>query len=86
MSVQLEPFVDAQKAAEFLSISRDYVIELARKSKIPAYPLGAGRRKTWRFRLSELYRVFGPQGGVMFTSAALPRINDGQAVPAPEGE
>ena len=28
--------------------------ELARKGAIPAHPLGEGRRKVWRFRLSEL--------------------------------
>jgi excisionase family DNA binding protein len=59
MLEQFEPFVDATRASEFLSISREYLVELARKGKVPAYPLGAGRRKTWRFRLSELHRVFG---------------------------
>jgi hypothetical protein len=27
---------------------------MARKGEIPAHPLGLGRRKTWRFRLSEI--------------------------------
>ena len=49
-----EPFVDAQKAAEFLSLRPRRVLELARMGIIPAYPLGAGRRRVWRFRLSEL--------------------------------
>jgi len=49
-----EHFVDADQAAEFLSIDRQTVICWARKPIIPAHPLGEGRRKVWRFRLSEL--------------------------------
>jgi Helix-turn-helix domain len=49
-----EPFVDAQKTAEFLSLRPRRVLELARRGTIPAYPLGDGRRRVWRFRLSEL--------------------------------
>ena|SRR2546427_9270570 len=50
----LEPFVDAQRAAEFLSLRPRRVLELARVGIVPAYALGQGRRKVWRFRLSEL--------------------------------
>jgi len=50
----LEPFVDAAEAAEFLRLSRRRVLEMARAKEIPAHPLGYGKRKTWRFRLSEL--------------------------------
>ena len=49
-----EPFVDAEEAARFLSLRPRRVLELARKSIIPAHPLGEGLRKVWRFRLSEL--------------------------------
>ena len=49
-----EPFVAAETAAEFLSLRRRRVLELARQGAIPAHPLGDGRRKVWRFRLSEL--------------------------------
>lgn len=49
-----EPFVDARKAAEFLHVSRRRILELARAGEIPAYPLGQGKRRVWRFRLSEL--------------------------------
>jgi excisionase family DNA binding protein len=49
-----EPFVDARKAAEFLHVSRRRILELARAGDIPAYPLGHGKRRVWRFRLSEL--------------------------------
>jgi hypothetical protein len=51
---QPEPFVDAIRAAEFLSLTPRRILELARTAQIPAHPVGAGRRKQWRFRLSEL--------------------------------
>ena len=50
----LEPFVDANRAAEFLLITRRHLLELARAGEIPAHPIGAGKRKTWRFRLSQI--------------------------------
>ncbi len=50
-----EPFVSAEKAAQFLSVSRRYVLALARRGIVGAYPLGTGTlRKIWVFRLSEL--------------------------------
>jgi hypothetical protein len=51
---QPEPFVDAEQAAKFLQLRPRRVLQLARKGKIPAYPIGDGLRKVWRFRLSEL--------------------------------
>jgi Helix-turn-helix domain len=50
----LEPFVDAARAAEFLSLKPRRVLELARSGELPAYPLGNNLRRVWRFRLSEL--------------------------------
>lgn len=50
----LERFVDANRAAEFLSLRPRRVLELARAGRIPAHPIGSGARKTWRFKLSEL--------------------------------
>jgi hypothetical protein len=49
-----EPFVDAEKAAAFLCLRTRRVLELARAGFIPAYPLGDGQRRVWRFRLSEV--------------------------------
>ena len=51
---EIEPFVDANKAAEFLVIKRRRVLEMARTGEIPAHAIGEGKRKMWRFRLSEL--------------------------------
>ena len=49
-----EPFVDATRAAEWLGITSRRLLEMARAGQIPAYPLGVGSRKTWRFRLQEI--------------------------------
>ena len=51
---QMEPFVDADIASEFLSIDRETLIRWARRGIIPGHALGAGLRRVWRFRLSEL--------------------------------
>jgi hypothetical protein len=50
-----EPFVSAQKAADFLGINRRLLLDMARKGIGGAYAVGTGDiRKTWVFRLSEL--------------------------------
>ena len=49
-----EPFVDPNRAAEFLSITRRRMLEMARAEEVPAHAIGEGTRKMWRFRLSEL--------------------------------
>ena len=55
MPVMLEPFVSADEAAQFLCVSRRYLLELARRGIAGAYALGTGgKRKIWVFRLSEL--------------------------------
>jgi Helix-turn-helix domain len=51
---EIEPFVDADQAAKFLVITRRRLLQLARTGDLPAHPIGAGKRKTWRFRLSEI--------------------------------
>lgn len=73
---EIEPFVAADVAAEFLSIKRRRVLEMARAGQIPAHPIGHGRRKQRRFRLSELADAFAaenpaakPGGKVLSTSA-----------------
>jgi Helix-turn-helix domain len=50
----LEPFVDADEAARFLSLTRRRLLELARAGSLPGHPVGDGARRVWRFRLSEL--------------------------------
>jgi hypothetical protein len=49
-----ERFVDADVAAQFLSLTRRRVLDLARAKKLPAHPIGDGARRVWRFRLSEI--------------------------------
>jgi excisionase family DNA binding protein len=50
----LEPYVSPEEAAGFLKTNRLNVIRMARSGSVPAYPLGAGKRRQWRFKLSEL--------------------------------
>ena len=55
VSIAPEPFVSADEAARFLCVKRRYLLKLARRGIVGAYPLGMGRkRKIWVFRLSEL--------------------------------
>jgi len=49
-----EPFVDAVETGRFLQLRPRRVLELARRGEIPAYPVGQGKRRVWRFRLSEV--------------------------------
>ena len=53
-TAELEPFVDAVAAGAFLQLRPRRVLDMARRAEIPAYPLGQGKRRVWRFRLSEL--------------------------------
>ncbi len=50
----LEPYVSPEEAAEFLKTNRLKVIRMARSGFLPAHPLGIGKRRQWRFKLSEL--------------------------------
>ena len=70
-----EPFVDAGSVGEFLQLPRRRVLELARRGVIPAYPLGTGSRRVWRFRLSEVVTALGSS-----------RVNYTRQSPAPEQE
>lgn len=51
-----EPFMDADAAAEFLSMNRLRVIRDARKGKLPGHPYPRGRGNDWFFLRSELAR------------------------------
>jgi excisionase family DNA binding protein len=44
-------------AAKFLSIHLKQLLQLAREGKLPAYPIGDGQRRLWRFRLSDLAKA-----------------------------
>jgi excisionase family DNA binding protein len=54
LPTKLEPYVSPEKAAKFLGIRRDAVIRLARERRLPAHPVCFGKRRQWRFKLSEL--------------------------------
>jgi excisionase family DNA binding protein len=52
----LEPYIEASQAAAYLSMTRKTLLKKARAGGLPGHPLGEGRRKMWRFRISELDR------------------------------
>jgi len=58
----LEPYVSPEEAAEFLKINRLKAVRMARSGVLPAHSLGTGKRRQWRFKLSELDRHM--QGGI----------------------
>jgi hypothetical protein len=50
-----EHFVDAERLAKHLSVTRRQVLEMTRRGMIPARPLGIGTvRKVWRYKISEV--------------------------------
>jgi hypothetical protein len=50
----IEPYVDPDVAAEFLSVPRATLLDRARRGEVPAHPWSDDIRRMWRFRLSEL--------------------------------
>ena len=70
-SFPCEPFVDADRAAEFLMVKRKTILDWARASVIPAHPFGRGKRVVWRFRISELAGGDRTSQGTM--NSAVPR-------------
>ena len=64
----LESFVDADEAAKFLRLTRRHILDLARTGKLPGHPLGEGKRRTWRFRLSEISDAVSAVQGSGFSS------------------
>ncbi len=60
-----EPYVDSKRAAAFLAVDWKKVQKLSREGKIPAHPVLSGphnRRRTWRYKLSELDEWARDQG------------------------
>jgi hypothetical protein len=64
----LERYVDADAAAKFLALPRRRILALARSGELPAYPVGNGARRVWRFRLSELSNAIASHQNSVFTS------------------
>jgi excisionase family DNA binding protein len=55
MNAQLEPYISAEEAGEFLSVSPRMVLYFARRGELPGHTIGSGlKRKKWRFLKSEL--------------------------------
>jgi excisionase family DNA binding protein len=53
--IVLESFIGPAEAAEYLACTERYLLYLARGGTIPAYPIGRGQRKQWRFLRSQLH-------------------------------
>lgn len=50
-----EPYVDAQRVAEHLSLTRREVLKLTRAKKLPAHAIDpSATRKIYRYKLSEI--------------------------------
>jgi hypothetical protein len=69
----LENFVDADAAGKFLGLTKRRVLEMARNLELPGHSLGSGKRRTWRFRLSELSAAVTAKNST-YTSIAAPVI------------
>jgi hypothetical protein len=75
-----EPFVSAEVAAQFLSVSRRYLLVLARRGIAGAYSMGTGNvRKVWVFRLSELASAIEAQNRLIQKSAKCVTIRSGSS-------
>jgi hypothetical protein len=77
----LERFVNADEAAEFLSVTRRRVLDLARRKLLPSHSIGTGARRVWRFRLSELSAAIDATQKNHFASPQKARIVRPPAVP-----
>jgi hypothetical protein len=65
ISLHFEPYVDSKRAAAFLAVDWKRLQKVSRERKIPAHPVLSGpsnRRRTWRYKLSELDEWARDQG------------------------
>lgn len=57
-----EPYVDAQRVAEHLSLTRREVLKLTRAGKLPAHAIDpTAERKIYRYKLSEIDNLLSQQ-------------------------
>jgi excisionase family DNA binding protein len=64
-----ETFVTAVKAGQVLELHPATVQRLARQGDLPAHPVSIGKRKHWRFLLSELHKWLRSRTGKTGISA-----------------
>jgi excisionase family DNA binding protein len=59
----VESFVSATEIAKYLNISPRTVAKMAREGRLPAHRISGSKRKTWRFRISEIteFVISGPR-------------------------
>jgi excisionase family DNA binding protein len=80
-----ERFVSAEEVAEFLSVERRMVLVWARCGTLPAHALGYGRRRIWRFRLSEVEAAVLATKKPVRNADACGKLRDGKRVVISEG-
>jgi len=79
----VEPFVSAEDAAKFLSVSRRHLLVMARLGLRGAYALGTGsKRRVWVFRLSEISQAITGGYSLGNTTSAPRSGSMASAVPA----
>jgi excisionase family DNA binding protein len=84
--MEIEPFVDANEASEFLGITRRHLLDMIRSGTLPGHPIGSGKRRRWRFRLSELAEaVLAKASGTPHYSRDMISLGGSQAVPRMKG-
>jgi excisionase family DNA binding protein len=55
ISASTERFIDAEEASRFLGgLNSRTVVRWAREGYLPAYPIGEGKRRLWRFLEADL--------------------------------
>lgn len=68
-------FLTTEEAAEFLGgINPRTLVRWAREGQVPAYPIGEGRRRLWRFRGADLREAHGYGAALLTDSQAAERL------------
>ena len=75
---ELEPYVDAEVAAKYLSIEKRVLMDRARSGQLPGHPLPGSKRRMWRFKLGELDANMQEQSAACTIPDGSPRRRKGK--------
>lgn len=53
-AIQAEPWVDAEAVGEHIGYKADHVRKMTAAGRIPGHSLTNGKRKHWRYKISEV--------------------------------
>jgi excisionase family DNA binding protein len=77
-----EPYVSAEVVADYLKIDRRQVLAMARKGRLPGLAVDANtKRKTWRFKLSEVDAAVAANGATRALSRVPEQSNNAPGSP-----